>query len=453
MNRRRFLQLGLNAMASGGALATLGGLERAMAASSFDTGGYRALVCLYLNGGNDAFNMLIPRSEAAYGQYASARRGLAVPREDILPITQQYSDGHQYGVHPSCEGLQQLFNSSAMSFVANVGSLVRPVTRDTYRDGSAELPLQLFSHEDQTVQWLTARSNSTERIGWAGRVADLMRSQGISPKLSVNVSLAGVNLWQQGGETVPYTLGLRGAPTLDVFRDQTNGGSEARTAAFQELLRQGMNSDSMMAALFSETQGRAIELNQLVNDGLNAAPPFETQFPSDHLGMQLKMAARAIRAREQLGATRQLFFISIIGFDTHAAQLKAHPPLLNSISRGLKAFYDATVEMGAQDLVTAFTTSDFGRTLTSNGDGTDHGWGAHQIVVGGGVHGKIIFGHMPNLAINGPDDAESGRIIPSQSIDQYSATLARWFGVSDSDLDLVFPNLGNFDRRSLGFLG
>jgi uncharacterized protein (DUF1501 family) len=447
MNRRGFLQLGVNTLASSGLLATLGGFERALAAA--DTTGYRALVCIYLFGGNDSFNTLVPRSTDAYNQYAQSRGSLAVDKMRLLPLHPQTSDGNDYGVHPSCKGLQTLFNNGNLAFVANVGSLVRPVTRAEFLSGRADLPLQLFSHEDQSVQWMTARANSAERQGWGGRIADLLATQGYAPKLSVNISLAGANIWQSAGNVVPYNLGSFGAPELDITKIEGGGG---RVDAYLQLLQQAQADPSLMSQQFAFNESRAIDLAHVINDGLKTVPEFRTQFPASHLGDRLKTVARMIGARSQLGAARQIFFVGHYGFDTHDNQLGQQPALLQQLSDAVQAFYDATVEIGAASSVTTFSASEFGRTLTSNGDGTDHAWGAHHFAVGGGVKGANIYGAMPNLTINGPDDVDTGRVIPAQAMDQYGATLSRWFGVSGSDLDVVFPNLGNFDRRDLGFM-
>lgn len=447
MNRRGFLQLGVNTLASGGLLATLGGFERALAAA--DTTGYRALVCIYMSGGNDSFNMLVPRSTDAYNQYAQSRGSLAVQKSKLLAINPKTSDGNQYGVHPSCKGIQTLFNNGNLAFAANVGSLVRPVTRAQFLSGTADLPLQLFSHEDQSVQWMTGRADSADRQGWAGKIADLLAGQGYAPKLSVNISVAGTNIWQSAGVVMPYMMSLSDAPELDITEIEGGGN---RVDAYMKLLQQAQSDSSLMAQQFAVNEARAIELAQTINNGLGSVPEFKTQFPSTYLGSELHTVARMIAARSQLGAARQIFFVSLGGFDTHDSQLALHPTLLQTLSDAVQAFYNATVEIGADQLVTTFTASEFGRTLTSNGDGTDHAWGAHHFAVGGAVSGQDIYGTMPNLTINGPDDVDTGRIIPTQAMDQYGATLARWFGVSGSDLDFVFPNLGNFDKRDLGFM-
>ena len=447
INRRGFLQLGVNTLASSGLLATLGTFERALAAA--DTTGYRALVCVYLFGGNDSFNTLIPRSTDAYNQYAQSRGSLAIQKSKLLAINPQSSDGNQYGVHPSCKGIQTLFNNGKLAFVANVGSLVRPVTRAQFLSGTADLPLQLFSHEDQTVQWMTGRADSPDRQGWAGRIADLLATQGYSPKLSLNISLAGTNLWQSAGNVLPYNLGKGGAATLDI---QSFPGGGGRVDAYLKLLQQAQSDPSLMAQQFALTETRGLELGKTIDDGLGSVPEFKTKFPSTTLGSDLHLVARMIAARSQIGAARQIFFVSHPGFDTHDNQLTQHAALLQVLSDAVKAFYDATVEIGADQMVTAFTASEFGRTLSSNGDGTDHAWGSHHFALGGAVNGQNIYGAMPNLTINGPDDVDTGRIIPTQAMDQYGATLARWFGISGSDLDLVFPNLGNFDKRDLGFM-
>lgn len=293
---------------------------------------------------------------------------------------------------------------------------------------------------------MTSYPQSTATYGWAGRTADLLGDQGYNPRLAMNISLAGSNVWQNGQGTLPYVLGLGGAQEFDAV---VNGGS--RRAVFEELQRQAAAGSNVLASEYAGTQKRAGDLAAFVNTGLDGAT-LTTAFPRSLVGAQLRTVARMVQARGALGVSRQMFFIGLGGWDTHDTQLTTQAALMSRLSPALLAFQNAMSEIGAENLVTLFTASDFGRTLTSNGDGSDHGWGGHALVMGGAVRGRQIHGTMPSLAINGPDDAKEGRIIPTTGIDQYAATLARWFGVSDSDLNLVFPNLPNFATQNLGFL-
>ena len=449
-SRRGFLKLGTQALASSTLLATLGGMERALAAS--DTNGYRALVCVFLYGGHDSFNWIIPTDNARYATYAASRGRLALPRDDLRSITpSNVGGGAQFALHPSCQGIQSLFNNGNAAFIANVGPLVRPVTVAQIRNDTAELPPHLFSHSDQSAQWMTSYPQSGAPYGWSGRIADLLKEQGYNPRLAMNVSLAGNNIWQGGQDTVQYALGTGGAPELNAVSESYYRDG-ARSAAFLDLLQQARGDAHLLTAEFARTQNRAIDLAQFINASLESSPALTTAFPQSYLGAQLRMAARMIRARESIGVSRQMFFVGVGGWDTHDNQLIDQSELLFDLSTSLQAFQSAMNEINAQDLVTTFTASDFGRTLTSNGDGSDHGWGAHALVMGGAVKGRAIYGTMPNLTIEGPNDAGEGRIVPTTGTDQYAATLAKWFGVSDSDLRDVFPNLGNFASANMGFM-
>lgn len=452
VRRREVLKLGVQTASASTLLGTLGTLQRAMAAA--DTSGYKALVCVFLYGGNDAFNMIAPRSGAAYTTYANSRRSLALPAASLLPIAPTNSDGNQYGLHPNCAGLQSLFESSRMAVVANIGTLIQPTTPAQFRATNVPLPPSLFSHSDQQTQWMTSIPNSNLPHGWGGRIADLLNAQGYgNAQLATNISLNGSNIWQGGRDTIFYTLGNDGAPVL---YDYQYGGHRngTRKAAFDRLLQQatGSTDGNLHFREYTRTVNRTISSSQFVNNALSATPALTTVFPGGSVGDQLRLTARMIAARSRLGLSRQLFFIGVGGFDVHDDHLNTHGNLMRQVSAGLKAFHDATVELGIQNSVTAFTASDFGRTLSSNGNGSDHGWGGHHLVVGGAVQGRRIYGRMPDLTINGPDDAGSGRIVPTTATDQYAATLARWFGVADSDLDLLFPNLRNFSQRNLGFV-
>lgn len=448
VSRRGFLQRSARVTASAALMSTLGGWQRALAAS--DTRGYRALVCVFLHGGNDSFNWLVPSDSNSYAGYASARGTLALPRESLLPLVGG-TGGPEYGLHPACAGVQSLFQSGRAAFVANVGMLTRPVSAAQVRAGTAELPRHLYSHADQQVQWMTSRPDAAVGQGWAGRIADLLQSQAYNPQLSVNISLNGSNVWQQGGQTVPYALGLDGAPLLLPVTDRSYR-SGARSDLLQALQQQALASAHPFERQLATTQKRSTDLGALVNGALAGAAPLQTVFPGSALGRQLHMAARMIQARTNVGAARQMFFVGMGGWDTHDEQFTRQAALLGDLSDSLKAFQEAMDELGEAGNVTAFTASDFGRTLTSNGDGSDHGWGGHALVLGGAVQGGRLYGQMPDLQIGGLDDAGGGRIVPTLACDQYAATLGRWFGISPGDLDLVFPLLNRFAQSDLGFM-
>jgi len=412
---------------------------------------YRALVCVFLFGGNDSFNMLVPTSTNEYGVYAASRQNLAVAQGTLLPINPVISDGAQYGVHPSMPGLQSLFEQGSAAFVANVGPLIAPTTKAQYAAKAVPLPPQLFSHNDQQDQWHSLRGRTLSDTGWAGRMADLIRLNVANQQLATNVSLAGNTLFQSGDDTVSYTMGPTGPLTFSGFG--AAGLQLEQRRAFERIINASY--DSIYLRGFAEVQRRAVEAADRVSGALAPTvqtPPFTTVFPASPLGQQLQTVARLISVRSQLAMQRQVFFVSTGGFDSHDDQVVNQPNLLSNVSACLAAFYAATVELGVAQSVTTFTQSDFGRTLTSNGDGTDHAWGGVQVVVGQSVRGRRIVGRYPSLALNGPDDVGGGRMIPGVSADQYAATLARWFGIADADLSRVAPNIGNFTERDLGFL-
>lgn len=449
LGRRSLLSAGLKTFAAGSLYGTLGALQRVLAAS--DTSGYRALVCVFLYGGNDGFNWLVRRDTTGYAEYAAARGTLALSQESLLPITPLDTGGAQYGLHAACTPLQAVFESGRAAFVGNVGSLLRPVTVAQVRARTAELPPHLYSHSDQQAQWMCAGPGGAHPRGWGGRVADLLHSQAHNPQLSINLSLNGSNLWQSGGVTFPYTLGLDDAPELLPITDRSYLGG-GRSDLLLALQQQASASAHPMVREYSVRQRRSVELSQVVNGALDAVGSLGTVFPESAIGRQLRLAARMISTHNRVGASRQMYFVGMGGWDTHDDQLATQARLLGELSAGLGAFQSAMDELGEQHNVTAFTASDFGRTLTSNGDGSDHGWGGHALVMGGAVQGRRIYGAMPTLALNGPNDAGWGRIVPTTATDQYAATLARWFGVSDSDLPLLFPNLDRFASRDLGFM-
>jgi len=455
--------LSAGALASSTLASSLAGWDKALAASA-DSSGYKALVGVFLIGGNDSFNWIVPATQAGYQVYATSRGGLALAQNSLLALNgpgstpAQASDGYQYGFHPGCPELQALFNSGNLGVLGNVGTLVSPVTPAQIQAGSATLPPQLFSHIDQQAQWQTSIPNSPDDYGWAGRIADLYDSQGYSSKLAMNIDVGGANYMLQGQQTNMYVLGTSGAPVLDDTTNTTyrNG---LRAQAASQLLTAGANSSNLLVSQYAAIQQRAAAKVTVVNNALNAAGDLTTAFPAypgdSSLGAQLHEVARVIKAQAQIGDGRQIFFVSLNGFDTHDGLLSTQATLMPILSKNLSAFWTAMGEIGMKNNVTLFTMSDFGRTLSSNGDGSDHAWGSHHVMLGGAVKGGQFYGTMPSLAISGPNDygAGLGQIVPTTATDQYFATLAAWFGVPAASLPALFPNLGNFASANLGFLG
>jgi uncharacterized protein (DUF1501 family) len=456
LSRRRFIGTCCAAVGATGLLSALAQLRLigAVAGASSPSGmtllsggDYKALVCLFLSGGNDANNLLVPADPGSYTSYATGRGALALARETLLPIAPRTSDGRTWGLHPAMPELRDLFVAGRAAVLANVGTLVVPVTKAQYQARSVPLPPQLFSHNDQTVQWQSSLPDKPFQTGWGGRLADLVQAFNENNTVSMSISLAGQNAFQVGRHVTQYAVNPNGAVTL---AGMSGNAGAVRRAGLQDLLT--MPQDNLFETAFAGLTGGAIADSALLGTVLSGAAPFSTQFPATNLGAQLRTIARLIAARQTLGLRRQVFFARVGGWDLHDAQLTAHADLLGNVSRCLRAFYDATVELGVAQNVTTFTASDFGRTYNTNGDGSDHGWGSHHLIVGGAVRGGDLYGRMPELAIGGPDDTGRGRWIPTTSVDEYAATLARWFGVSATDLPVVLPNIGRFARPDLGFM-
>jgi len=446
LSRRRFLR----ALSAGGALYALGstpGTVVAQTAAVNAFSDYKALVCVFLLGGNDSWSVVVPRSAAEYAAYAASRQNLAIAQDVLLPIEPLESDGAAYGIHPSMPGVQSLFESGRCAVIANVGALIEPVTLEQYQQGSVPLPPQLFSHNDQQDQWHTLRGQRTMRSGWAGRIADVLAEQTSSQQLALNISLSGTTVFQAGEVAAPYVMG----PTGTAFSALGNTASTlARRAAFERIVY--ASQADIYGRAFADVQDRALRYSTLVNSALAAAPVLATAFPASALATQLKTVARMIAVRDRLGMSRQIFYVAAGGFDTHDSQLLNQPGLLSDVSASLAAFYRATVELDVSANVTTFTHSDFGRTLTSNGDGSDHAWGGVQFVIGDAVRGRSFYGHYPVLEIGGPVDVGGGRMIPSISTDQYAATLTQWFGVDPAHQSLITPDIGNFAVQDLAFM-
>jgi uncharacterized protein (DUF1501 family) len=442
-NRRSFIRYASLA-AAGNALGLRPfGTLNALAQSSSD---YKALVCVFLFGGNDANNTLIPFDTTGYASYASIRGDLALAQNTLLPLT----PAPNFALNPNLPDIQALFNSNNAAFVANVGTLIQPLTRAEYLAGQTA-PTNLFSHPDQQLEWQNAAQSASTQTGWAGRIADALGTsynQGAS--IPMVTSVAGDTLFCNGTATSPVSIspGNVGAASC-------SEGSEcsARQASAQALLT--LDSGVSLVQADDSITTNAYAYAKTLADAVQSITPLKTVFPANNgLGAQLQQIAQIIQVRAALGVQRQIFFASLGNFDTHADQLALQSALLAEISPALAAFYNATVELNVANEVTSFTMSDFSRTFQPNSNnGSDHAWGSHHIVIGGAVKGGQIYGTYPTLALAGPDDSGSnGRWVPSTASSQYAATLAQWFGVPAADLPTILPSIGNFGSSNLGFV-
>jgi len=465
MKRRDFLRniaCSSVAFSTGGALLSqLGMIDAALAAQAGcpaypPVDDYKALVCLFLMGGNDSFNLLIPSDAARYATYAASRGAMGIAQNALVPISALGTGGGEtYGLHPSCPELASVFDAGHGAFVVNVGTVLQPTTKTQYLTPGYPLPPQLFSHADQQGQWQYGQPTANGSTGWGGLAADRLHVLNAGATIPMSISLSGQNRFQAGMSIQPYSISGAGPTALSGY----NGANGAtRLAALEALLAQ--SHPDPLTRTYAGKMSNAIDWYNTMQSALAGAPPITTPFPDNNpVGDALKEIASVISVRSALSAKRQIFFVSYGSFDTHDDQLDDQPSLLSTISQALGAFYAATEELGVASSVATFTMSEFARTLNTDGDGTDHAWGGIQFVMGGSVIGQRLYGTpaasggiFPDQTLDGPDCLSRGQMIPATSCDQYAATLARWLGVSDCDLATIFPYLANF-APDLGFMG
>ena len=443
-SRREFLREAIRSVSAAGALGAMGkfGEMNALAAGN----GYQALVCIYLAGGNDGHNMVVPVTTAQqnYGLYATGRGGLALPQATLLQVP---NGSDTYGFHSKLPELRNLYLQGKAAVVSNVGMLVKPIDRNLYNtNNSAIIPNALFSHSDQSSQWQTAIPTGLGSTGWGGRISDLLAPLNSGATFPTMTSMSGSSLFVTGQQTFAATVPAGGASMLQAR-------NQASAVGLQQLLQFDNGLQLVQAA--NTTMTRGVSYANALNSALNGVT-LATPFPAgSSLGVQLQTVAKIIKVRSTLGLSRQIFFCSLGGFDTHGSQLQIQDALLQELSQCMGAFYAATQELLAEQMVTTFTASEFGRTLTPNSNGgTDHAWGSHHFVVGGAVQGGKFYGQFPTLALGSQTDANNrGTLIPTTSVDQYGATMAQWFGVDPANVASIFPCVGNFATSNLGMLG
>lgn len=462
--RRRFIgQSACSALSSVSVMNTLLNLKLAgQAAAQQVPADNRTLVCIFLHGGNDSYNWLVPRDSGRHAVYSETRGDLALGLGDLRPLNQEGGDGKLYGIHPSCAGLQEMFNGLGgdpakrrAAFVSNVGTLIHPVTKAQYLAESVPLPRALYSHSDQIDQWQTSVPQGlTQLSGWAGRAADVLHGVANADSISMNISLAGNNVWQVGNSTTQFVVTDRGALTF-TGSDITDALHPMRlkNTAHRSIIEQ--NYANLMQQSYSQLTKSSIELQEFFLQQFNGYndSAVSALFPANNwVAQQFRAAAKMIALRTGLGLRRQTLFLSFGGWDHHGELLETQGEMLTLLDAALTGFQRALDQQGLQDSVMTYTASDFGRTLRSNGRGTDHAWGANALVMGGPVQGGRVYGTFPDLTLESNDDTGyGGRTIPTTSVDSFFAEMLRWFGVPKADMAYVLPNIAHFyDVNSSG---
>ncbi len=449
LNRRSFLKATAAGIALAGTAPTFAAPQLQPAPLSLDIRPSRkALVCIMLDGGNDSFNMLVPTSAAHHQEYQQSRSNLALANDMLLPLAgYQDAQGRRFGLHPSMPEVQQLFQRNKLAIVANIAPMIEPVSLATLHNGSARLPLGLLSHADQFRHWQTSRPHQRINAGWFGYFADTLQPGRTEQQIPMNISLAGSNIMQNGVQSSHYSITDKGSVGL-VVNEAKSPLNDALLESFETLLNSNHRNDP-----FRQTWQAQLREAQAQHDSFRRATeqqPVPGLFSDTPLSQQLRKVAQSIKAASALGTPQQTFFLRYIGWDHHDELLSSHASMLRVLSQALGEFQQALDEMGLSDQVVTFTGSDFGRTLTSNGNGTDHGWGGNTLVMGDAVKGGRVFGDYPSLALqDNPLNMGDGVLIPTTSTDQLYAELAHWFGVPREQLGALFPNLRNFEGEKL----
>jgi uncharacterized protein (DUF1501 family) len=457
LSRRDFLRYSIASSIAG---ASLIGSPQSLTAHAAESSGYKALVCVFLFGGVDGHDLLIPYDLPSYNSFSNIRQSLlnryegARSRENLLPLNPD--NGAQFGsrefaLPPEMPLVKSLFDAGRAAIVSNVGPLIEPVSAQSFANGSAVVPPRLFSHNDQQSIWQASAPEGAQ-FGWGGLFADAMLASGANASIGdfSTLSTAGVGPFLTGNNVSPYQISLNGSAGITALESRNEELRGFLASARRRFLSEGFDGTNILAQDIASKFKKGIEANAVFDEARASASALATEFPTTGLGSQLKAVAETMSIRNSLSATRQIFFVGIGGFDTHSNQAADLPALLSQLDGALGAFDSAVTELGLSQDVTTFTASDFGRTLTVNGDGTDHGWGGNQIVMGGAVRGRNIFGEVPPALLGHDLDAGNGRIIPTLAVEQYAAPLGSWWGLTNAEIMRALPNLQNFDSTDLG---
>lgn len=451
-NRRKFLEkLGVGCAAVGttsllSGITNLGLINAATAANrSIYTpisSNYKAIVCLMLSGGNDSFNMLVPKGDPEYQEYQDVRTNLAIAKDSLRDINPTNNVGKQLGLHPNLENVQALFESGKAAFLANIGALVEPTTVSQFMNSQVDVPLGLFSHSDQKLHWQTSIPQDRNANGWGGRLADILYTNNSNQNISMNISLDGINTFQRGSIITEYAIQAGQGAVSITGSSSNNFYNTLKRQTLDSMLEASYQNifEQAYAGTISNSTTNAIEFAAALAQG----DPITTSFGEDSLSQKLKSVAEVIAARGPLGMSNQTFFVQQTGYDNHDNNIEDHGNLMADLDVAIGSFYEALEELQLEEDVVIFTASDFARKLVSNGDGSDHAWGGNSLVIGGGLNGKQIYGTYPDLYLGNELDAGNGRILPTTSCDELFAELALWMGASSADLNQILPNIGHF---------
>lgn len=417
---------------------------------------YKVLVCFFKSGGNDSFNMLIPRGNE-YNHYSTTRSNLAIPENELLPINPTNISGRQFGLHPSMQEIQNLFENNKLSFISNIGTLIQPTTAEQAKQESVDLPLGLFSHVDQQQEWMTGNPNKRIIKGWGGKIADNMKDLNPDNSFSMNISLGGTNIFQNGEETVEFSIGIGNQSTgiMGYGEESWDGFNKTLTSGIDSLIDH--NYKDPFKQSYVNVIKDAKDSYEIYKNAMDNTEDLTTEFSESDVSQAFKSVAKLIKANSILGFKRQIYYIEYGGWDHHDELLNNQQLMLREVSQGFGEFNNAMQEIDMEENVTLFSMSEFGRTLTSNGNGTDHAWGGNVMVMGGSVNGKQILGDYPTLNLDNELMLWDGVLVPTLSTDEYFTELAQWFGVQNSLIPDLFPNIANFyninsGQKPIGFL-